>query len=529
MRPKATLALIAIGAAIALAFPPWFALNQARRQAFEIESSMASNHARDILHRGDTMAAQALAGIARLRASGAPPCSRPALALAREIALESSYIQAIGRLDGASMTCSSLGEPALPLGPPAFRTSHGVTLYSQVPLPDPYRHALLALADGGYVALVHRDLPLDAALALPGMSLALVHLEHDSLSLSRGHIDHAWIARLGRRRETSFVSGGWLVAIVRSQRFVTTAAIAAVPVEQLERRVDETLWRLLPIGLLAGVAACAAILLLARRRRSIPAALRVALRRGEFFMLYQPVIDLRSGACIGAEALLRWRRRTGETVGPDLFIPVAEASGLITLLTGRVLELVEADAGSYLARHPDFHVAINLSPADLRSPELPARIDGLLARSGARPSSLILEITERGFVDLDSARGVLQAMRARGITVAIDDFGTGYSSLSYLESLDLDYLKIDRAFIEAIGTGAPTSQVVGHIIAMARGMRLTTIAEGVESQAQAAFLREHGVEYAQGWLFARPMTFAEVAALRAARTAPALDSAASAG
>jgi sensor c-di-GMP phosphodiesterase-like protein len=111
MRPKATLVLIAVGAAIALAFPPWFALNQARRQAFEIESSMASNHARDILHRGDTMAAQALAGIARLRASGAPPCSGPALALAREIALESSYIQAIGRLDGASMTCSSLGDP----------------------------------------------------------------------------------------------------------------------------------------------------------------------------------------------------------------------------------------------------------------------------------------------------------------------------------------------------------------------------------------------------------------------------------
>jgi sensor c-di-GMP phosphodiesterase-like protein len=515
MGKRVALFLTILAASIAFATPPWFAMREARRQAIEVETSMAFNHARDIQHRGDAMAAQALGAIERLRASGNPPCSEPGLALAREVDLESSYLQAIGRLDGTRMSCSSLGGPPVDLGHPSFQTSRGITIYGDVPLPAPYRHALLGLARGGYVALVHRDLPLDAASSGPDLSLALVHLEHDFLNLSRGHVDPAWIARLGAAQQASFIADGWLVAIVRSPNFVTTAAIAAVPAGRVEQRVADNLWSALPIGLFAGIAAACAVLLLARRQMSIPNALRTALQRGEFFLLYQPVIDLRSGHCTGAEALLRWRRQTGELVGPDLFIPVAEQSGLITRLTERVLDMVESEAGSHLALHPEFHISINLSPADLRSPALIGRIDAMLARSGARPSNLILEITERGFVDLDAAREKIRALHERGIEVAIDDFGTGYSSLAYLESLDLDYLKIDRSFIEAIGTGAPTSQVVGHIIAMARGMSLAMIAEGVESAAQAEFLRAHGVQYAQGWLFAKPMPFAEVAALHA--------------
>jgi sensor c-di-GMP phosphodiesterase-like protein len=144
------------------------------------------------------------------------------------------------------------------------------------------------------------------------------------------------------------------------------------------------------------------------------------------------------------------------------------------------------------------------------APDIVERLDGLLAHCGARPSNLIAEITERGVLNLDSARHALGALRACGIEVAIDDFGTGYSGLSHLESLELDSLKIDRSFIEAIGTGAPISQVISHIVAMARSMGLPMIAEGIESQAQADFLRERGVDFAQGFLFGRPMPFAEL-------------------
>jgi len=264
-----------------------------------------------------------------------------------------------------------------------------------------------------------------------------------------------------------------------------------------------------PAAALIGLLLAATVLALARQQGSIAAELRRALRRNEFYLRYQPIIELASGRCVGVEALLRWRRATGEQIGPDLFIPVAEQSGIITRLTERVLELVEADAGAYLAAHPDFHVAINLSSADLQSTAIVDLVEGFLRRSGASPSNLIVEITERGFLDMDNALRVIGALRTRGIEVAIDDFGTGYSSLSYLEAMELDFLKIDRSFIDTIGTGAPTSQVVRHIIPMARTLGLRMIAEGVESEAQASFLREHAVQYAQGWLFGRPMAFAE--------------------
>jgi sensor c-di-GMP phosphodiesterase-like protein len=179
-------------------------------------------------------------------------------------------------------------------------------------------------------------------------------------------------------------------------------------------------------------------------------------------------------------------------------------------VTDRVMHLVARDTGSYLARHPEFHVAINLSADDIQSPAIVGKIERLIAHCDASPSNFILEITERGFLNLDAARAVLHQLRERDIEVAIDDFGTGYSSLSYIESLHIDYLKIDRSFIEAIGTGAPTSQVVGHIIEMARTMRLRMIAEGIESTAQADFLRSRHVQFAQGWSFGKPMPFADV-------------------
>jgi sensor c-di-GMP phosphodiesterase-like protein len=215
---------------------------------------------------------------------------------------------------------------------------------------------------------------------------------------------------------------------------------------------------------------------------------------------------------VGVEALLRWRNGTGELIPPDVFIPVAEASGMIGRITERVIDLVCADAGQFLASHPSFHVAINLAPSDLQSNAVVGLLERMMRHSGARPSNLIVEITERGFVNLDQARGTIGALHALGIKVAVDDFGTGYSSLSYLESLELDFLKIDRSFIESIGTGAPTSQVVSHIIEMAHTLDLRMIAEGVENHEQALFLRARGVDFAQGWLFGKPGSF-ETAAI----------------
>jgi sensor c-di-GMP phosphodiesterase-like protein len=320
-----------------------------------------------------------------------------------------------------------------------------------------------------------------------------------------------------------FVEGDHLVAVVRSPAF-RTAGVAAVPLSYLRERSQDFALRLVPAGVVAGVALTMAIIYLARQQMALPFAVKTALRRREFFLEYQPIVDLRSSRCIGVEALVRWRRPTGEIVMPDLFIPIAEQNGLIVRLTRQVLEMAARDAGDWLADHPEFHIGINVAPADFHSPGFLGSLHEMVRDMDAAPANLIIEITERGLLDPVVARQTTSILRGAGFAVAIDDFGTGYSSLSYLESLEIDYLKIDRSFIEAIGTGAPTSQVVHHIIGMAKDLGLRIIAEGVESHAQAEFLRKRGVEFAQGWLFGRPMAFSEVVRLLAAadETADAL-------
>jgi sensor c-di-GMP phosphodiesterase-like protein len=505
----------ALAAILAL---PWLALREAKRQAYDTAAELTLGYARDVLHRADSMAMQSQEAIARLKNAGHLPCSPPEIELMRQLDLSSTYIQAVGHVRDGVMLCSSMGRIEFNLGKETFRTLNRVAVYLDVPIGEPGKTPLMALVRDQYAVLVHRDLPLDTWTSIPGVSLSVFQLDRPMDSapeLAHGNASRAWLSHLGASKETAFTDANYLVAIARSGRF-RIAAVAAVPIAYLRVRSNAIALRLVPVGAIAGLAVAIAILLLARQQRSLAAALRHALRRHEFFMQYQPIIELDSGRCVGVEALLRWRTSSGELIGPDLFIPVAEQSGLITRLTERVLQLVEADAGLYLSTHPDFHVALNLSAADLRSTAIVDLLDHFVAKSGARPSNLVIEITERGFLDVDLARRVIAALRTRGHEVAVDDFGTGYSSLSYVESLDLDFLKIDRSFVEAIGTKGPTSQVVGHIIAMARSMGLRMIAEGVERPEQADFLKAQDVQYAQGWLFGKPMPFDEVVRKREA-------------
>jgi sensor c-di-GMP phosphodiesterase-like protein len=507
----ACVVLAALGAMLA---PPWLAWREAQRQAYTAEAEWGLGYARAMQRRLDEAEQQSLDGIARLSRLGAEPCSGAARALMRDIDLSSTYIKVIGHVRDGVLQCSSMGEWPFPLGKLTFRESSGTLIYSHVPVDGKSPSALMAIEREGFAALFDTKLPLDVGGAMAGMSLSALHLERrpeEPVHIGKGYIKRAWLTRLGNRSEVTFIDGPYLVAVARSAKF-PSAGVAAVPLSYVETRRNALALRLVPAGVVAGVAMAAALLLLARRQTSLANALRKALRNDEFFLLYQPVVELQSGRWIGVEALLRWRRSTGELIGPDLFIPLAEQTGMITRVTERVLQLVEHDTRDFLAIHPDFHVALNLSAPDLHSDAIVSQLDATLARGGARASNLIVEITERGILDIEAARKVIGALRARGIGVAIDDFGTGYAGLSYLESLQVDFLKIDRSFIEAIGTSAPTNQVVGHIIAMASAMGLVMVAEGVETPAQADYLRTHGVQLAQGWLYGQPQRFEDIAA-----------------
>jgi sensor c-di-GMP phosphodiesterase-like protein len=256
-----------------------------------------------------------------------------------------------------------------------------------------------------------------------------------------------------------------------------------------------------------------------RRQLTLAAELQRAIARGQISVHYQPVIDFGTGRCVGAEALARWKRESGEAVSPAVFIPEAEKSGLIQDITLSVLNTVVRDLVYLLREFPGLSVNLNLSPEDLKNDRIGVALARDLENAGLLPGAIKLEITERALVNSDVSRSLIREFRRRGHQVAIDDFGTGYSSLSYLQSFELDVLKIDKSFVDAIGTEAATSHVIVHVIQMAKDLGLTTVAEGVETQQQAHWLQEHGVSFGQGYLYSRPLSAGDFLEFLRARVA----------
>ena len=235
--------------------------------------------------------------------------------------------------------------------------------------------------------------------------------------------------------------------------------------------------------------------------------LRHAIGHGQLRLHYQPKVDASSGATVGAEALVRWLHPVRGLVPPADFIPLAEESGLIGLLTDWVLETACADQRSRAdAGLPLLPVAVNLASPSFADAGLPARLLALLARHRLTAASLVLEVTESLLMtDVERAVQRLGALRAEGFAIALDDFGTGYSSLSYLNRFPVDELKIDRSFITDVALGGRHSAIATSVIALGREFGLRVVAEGVETTAQAEFLMRQGCRQQQGYLHARPM------------------------
>lgn len=265
-------------------------------------------------------------------------------------------------------------------------------------------------------------------------------------------------------------------------------------------------WWLLPASLALGLLVGFMAFLLVRQRQSLDAELNGAIRRGELQVLYQPIFDLDSRHCVGAEALLRWRRPDGTLTSPDLFIPMAENTGQIRQMTDFVLQRLLEQLGQMLRANPQLYISVNLAACDVMVPRIGQVMARLLTLHRVAARQIAFEVTERGLIDVVVARENLQALRNVGHQVLIDDFGTGYCSLAYLQTLPVDCLKIDKAFIDALGHDAASSGVAPHIIHMAQALQLKVIAEGIEHESQAAFLSSEGVKFGQGWLFAHALS-----------------------
>ncbi|MBW1252550.1 cyclic di-GMP phosphodiesterase [Pantoea allii] len=256
------------------------------------------------------------------------------------------------------------------------------------------------------------------------------------------------------------------------------------------------------MSLLAG---CTCWFLLTRVQRP-GKEITLGIRRGEFRVEYQPLITAQDGKSYGMEALLRWTHPSGETVSPDIFISYAEAQNQIIPLTRHLFELVARDAHQLRHSLPKGTcLSLNISPLHLSACSFR---DDVLYWQDNMPHDhfqYVFEITERAVVENGNATELFHWLHQRGIKIAVDDFGTGHSALIYLEKYPFDYLKIDRGFVQSIGTETITSPVLDTVLQLAKRLNLMSVAEGVETDEQASWLINRGVTHLQGYFFSRPL------------------------
>lgn len=261
-----------------------------------------------------------------------------------------------------------------------------------------------------------------------------------------------------------------------------------------------------------------------RRRRELSLALRGAVERGEFSVFFQPQMDLATGDLSGAEALVRWTHPEHGSVSPAVFIPIAEENGQINAIGEWVLDQACRHAATW---SKPIKVAVNLSAVQLSQPDLPARIARILASSGLEPARLEIEVTESSIIsDVEASLALLRQIRDLGVSVALDDFGTGYSALSSLRAFPFNRIKLDRGFVSDLEQSDEARAIVHSVLMLGQSLGTPVLAEGVENEAQLAFLRAAGCQTIQGFLFSRPLPAADLPRLIAAepdgRLAPAL-------
>jgi diguanylate cyclase (GGDEF)-like protein len=248
-----------------------------------------------------------------------------------------------------------------------------------------------------------------------------------------------------------------------------------------------------------------------QRRIQIERELRSAITADILEPYYQPLVSLKSDRIIGFEALARWQNRTLGPIPPDVFIPIAEETGLINALGDQLFRRACSAANAWPGT---FTLAFNVSPIQLRDPTLGLRILSILGQTGFSPHRLEIEITESALVaNIEVAKTVIDQLRQAGVRIALDDFGTGYATLSQLLSLRLDKIKIDRSFVSHLDDSADSRVIVRAILGLAKGFGLTTTAEGVENEAQLAYLVANGCTEGQGYLFSKAVPAAEIPAL----------------
>jgi sensor c-di-GMP phosphodiesterase-like protein len=454
----------------------------------------------------DGLLEKSLAELVQVQDLAGARCDEPAIARLRDRVYRSTGVREIDLFDADLRTyCSNFGPVTLNYGSDAARRFPASGVFLQVLATTALHEQSVVLfyrtpAGRGLSAVIHPDQFLERldVAASDGMYL--------TLTLADGTPIAARLPRDGAPIALTAFAG-------RSGARFSLVASAGADRALIWSRLERVLPAFAGVGLLMSALLLWLLVRIVRRRSSLEAALQTAIKRDELEIHYLPTIDIVSNRCVGGEALVRWRHPERGLLPPAVFIGLAEETGLIIQMTHWLLRRVAAEIASRFSGRSGMHFGVNLTARHFRNDDIVREVREALAAAQLPATTLVLEATERQM--LDDGEGepavVMARLRALGCALAVDDFGTGHNGLAFLQKFDLDYVKIDKLFVETIGTDAVSRPVLDAIIDLGQRLGVTLIAEGVETPDQLAYLRDRGVRYAQGYLFAKPMPFAAFA------------------
>ncbi len=494
--------VFAIVVGVLLAGAPLFAFNFwlggliDRQGQDEVETSV-----KRAIRLAEFRVTQVITALDGLAARGVDTCGPDDIVAMRHAAFDAMPIKEIAVVgpDGQTL-CTHLG---LPLG------QRNVVASEPLVGANWYLFDIVHLENGQPMVRLRRNVGAGSnsiAALVPAMLFLPQVSTHGSLFHAYAHIATANGAVIGNTGERPEAAEAAFVARTKSEKYGFNAEIA-MPRSHVIAGHAELQW----LGLFATGAVIMILgtfsVMMPRRTPGNPVAeIESALQAGEFVPYYQPIVDIRSGQLRGAEVLVRWRKPDGTLVLPGAFIPLAESSGLIREMTRDLMRRVCAEAGQAIGCRPALKISFNFAGQLFSDETIVKDVSKIFSRSPIKLSQVVLEVTERDPIEnFTATRQTIAAFQGLGVRIAIDDVGTGHSGLSYMLKLGVDIIKIDKMFVDAIGTDRNSTTIVETLVDLAHNMRMDIVAEGVENFEQVMYLRELGIRSAQGYVFAPPL------------------------
>ncbi|MGE0565830.1 MAG: EAL domain-containing protein [Pseudolabrys sp.] len=488
----AVVAGLLLGAAPLLALDAWMTGLIERQGERDAESS-----AQRALSLAEKRTAQAEAVLERLSQRGPPNCSADYIALLHTAVFDTTPLKEISVLDSSgTVLCTS---SAVPIGVRNVMATERLSgskglLIDVMDLGGGLEMIRVRTGGQGLAALVPNE------LFLPKVTTSGAEFKAHARMTTSGGMEIASSGEAPADMSKHFRSQ------LRSEKYGYAVEVA-IPRAQWAAKKAELRWMsAFPVGGVALLLIVVAYLRPKQDEANPVEDMRRALANGEFIPYYQPIVDIRSGQLRGAEVLMRWRKPDGTIVPPGVFIPLAESSGLIREMTTALMKKVCVEAGPAIGRRRAMKVSFNFAAQFFSDDSIVKQVQQIFSKSPIKLSQVVFELTERDSIEnFTETRRVVAALQGLGARIAIDDVGTGHSGLSYMLKLGVDIIKIDKMFVDAIGTDRNSTTIVETLIDLAHNMRMDIIAEGVETFEQVIHLRELGIRHAQGYVFAPPL------------------------